>query len=107
MPRWQASQSRRPTPWPSVVRSDVHNRMAFVKQTVSLRSFVKQTVSLRTELLLLATVCILLSGVSVFAQKRKSRTTKPMPAVVAVDAAGLQALLKRDDAKPLLVNYWA
>jgi thiol-disulfide isomerase/thioredoxin len=81
--------------------------MGFVKQTVSLRSFVKQTVSLRTELLLLGTVCILLSGVSVFAQKRKSRTTKPMPAVVAVDAAGLQALLKRDDAKPLLVNYWA
>ena len=30
-----------------------------------------------------------------------------MPAVVAVDADGLQALLKRDDAKPLLVNYWA
>lgn len=33
-----------------------------------------------------------------------------MPSVVAVDAAGLQALLKRGDtksAKPLLVNYWA
>ncbi len=33
-----------------------------------------------------------------------------MPVVVAVDAAGLQALLKRGDAKsakPLLVNYWA
>jgi thiol-disulfide isomerase/thioredoxin len=82
--------------------------MVSVKQTVSLRSFVKQTVSLRTELVLLAAaVCILLSSVSVFAQKRKSRTPKPLPAVVAVDAAGLQALLKRDNAKPLLVNYWA
>ncbi len=33
-----------------------------------------------------------------------------MPVVVAVDAAGLQALLKRGDAKsakPLLANYWA
>jgi thiol-disulfide isomerase/thioredoxin len=81
---------------------------AFVKQTVSLRSFATQTISLRTELLLLAAaVCILLSSVSSFAQKRKSRTTKPMPAVVAVDAGGLQALLKRDNAKPLLVNYWA
>jgi len=81
---------------------------AFVKQTVSLRSFATQTISLRTELLLLAAaVCILLSSVSAFAQKRKSRTTKPMPAVVAVDAAGLQALLRRDNAKPLLVNYWA
>jgi thiol-disulfide isomerase/thioredoxin len=63
---------------------------------------------LRTELILLAAaVCILLSSGSIFAQRRKSRTTKPLPAVVAVDAAGLQALLKRDNAKPLLVNYWA
>jgi thiol-disulfide isomerase/thioredoxin len=82
--------------------------MGFVKQTVSLRSFVKQTVSLRTELLLLATAFgLLLSSVSAFGQKRKGRTPKPTPAVVAVDAAGLQALLKRNDAKPLLVNYWA
>jgi thiol-disulfide isomerase/thioredoxin len=71
--------------------------------------FVKQTVSLRAQLVLLAAaLAILLSSVSVFAQKRKIRTTmKPMPAVIAVDAAGLQGLLKRDDAKPLLVNYWA
>ncbi len=70
---------------------------------------VKQAVSLRVQLVLLAAaLCILLSSISVFAQKRKTRpTTKPIPAVVAVDAAGLQALLKRDDAKPLLVNYWA
>jgi len=52
-------------------------------------------------------LCILLSSVSVFAQRRKGRATKSVPAVVAVDAAGLQALLKRNDAKPLLVNYWA
>jgi len=63
--------------------------------------------------LLAATLCILLSSVSVFAQRRKGGTTKPLPPVVAVDAAGLQALLKRGDekdarpAKPLLVNYWA
>jgi thiol-disulfide isomerase/thioredoxin len=69
---------------------------------------------MRTKLLLIAaTFCILLSSVSVFAQRRKSRATKPMPPVVAVDAAGLQALLKRGDekgaksAKPLLVNFWA
>ncbi len=82
--------------------------MELVKQTVCLRSFVKQTASLRFELVLLAALTvILLSSVSVFAQRRKGRTTKPVPAVVAVDAAGLQALLKRADAKPLLVNYWA
>jgi thiol-disulfide isomerase/thioredoxin len=66
-----------------------------------------QYLSLRTRLLLLATLCILLSSISVFAQRRKSRTTKPPPPVVAVDAAGLQALQKRENAKPLLVNYWA
>ena len=83
--------------------------MACVKQTVSWRAaFVTPTLSLRTELVLLAAVlCILLSSVSVFAQRRKGRATKSVPAVVAVDAAGLQALLKRNDAKPLLVNYWA
>lgn len=70
--------------------------------------FVKQTASLRFELVLLAAaLAILLSSVSAFGQKRKGRTTKPAPAVIAVDAAGLQALLKRDDARPLLVNYWA
>ncbi len=58
-------------------------------------------------ILLAAALGILVSSVSVFAQKRKGRTTKPVPTVVAVDASGLQALLKRDDAKPLLVNYWA
>jgi thiol-disulfide isomerase/thioredoxin len=83
--------------------------MVCVKQTVSLRAaFVTQTLSLRTQLVLLAAVlCILLSSVSVFAQRQKGRATKSVPAVVAVDAAGLQALLKRNDAKPLLVNYWA
>ena len=88
----------------------MHKRKS-VEQTVSLRSFIKQTVSLRSQLVLLAAaLAILLSSVSGFAQRRKGRTAKPMPAVVAVDAAGLQALLKRDaakSAKPLLVNYWA
>jgi thiol-disulfide isomerase/thioredoxin len=68
----------------------------------------KQTVSLRARLVLLtATLGILFSSASVFAQRHRSRTALPIPAVVAIDAAGLQALLKRDDAKPLLVNYWA
>jgi thiol-disulfide isomerase/thioredoxin len=66
---------------------------------------------LRAQLVLLAaTLGILLLSASVSAQKRRHPPTKPMPAVVAVDAAGLQALLKRGDAKsakPLLVNYWA
>jgi len=73
------------------------------------RELVKQTVSLQAQIVLLAAVlCILLSSVSVSGQKRKLKITKPMPVVVAVDAAGLQALLKRGDsksAKPLLVNY--
>jgi thiol-disulfide isomerase/thioredoxin len=74
-----------------------------------LRSFAKETPSARFELVLLAALTvILLAPAAVFAQKRKSRlAVKPLPAVVSVDAAGLQALLKRDDAKPLLVNYWA
>jgi len=62
---------------------------------------------LQTQLLLLVAFCILVASASVFAQRRKSRTTKPLPPVVAVDAAGLQALQKRDNGKPLLVNYWA
>jgi thiol-disulfide isomerase/thioredoxin len=70
------------------------------------KGFVKETVSLRVRLVLLA-AALLLSSVSVFGQQRKHPTTDAIPAVVAVDAAGLQALLKRDDAKPLLVNYWA
>ena len=86
-------------------------KQKLVKQTVSLRSFATQTPGLLTKLVLLAAgLCILLSSVSVFAQKRKRLIAKPAPAVVAVDAEGLQALLKRDDAKsakPLLVNYWA
>src|SRR6266550_9563584 len=99
MPRWQANQSRRPRPWLSVAASNVHSRK-FVKQTVSLRSCVSRPVSLRAQLVLLAaTFCILLSSVSVFAQRRKSRATRPSPLVVAVDATGLQALLKRGDEK--------
>ncbi len=85
----------------------MHKRR-LVKQTVSLRSFATQTIGVRTQLVLLAaTFCILLSSVSVSAQRRKGPTTKPLPPVVAVDAAGLQALQKRENGKPLLVNYWA
>ena len=55
---------------------------------------------------MLATACILLASDPVSAQRRRRPIRKPLPAVVAVDAAGLKALLKRD-GKPLLVNYWA
>src|SRR2546423_10827679 len=97
MPRWRANRSRKPRPWVSVAASNVHNRR-LVKQTVSLRSLVPRALSLRAQLLLIAaTFCILLSSVSVFAQRRRGRMTKPTPPVVAVDAAGLQALLKRGD----------
>lgn len=47
------------------------------------------------------------------AQTRSSRTsrpkpsTKPAPAPSAINADELQTLLKRDDGRPLLVNYWA
>ncbi len=72
------------------------------------RAVETQTVRLRVDLVLLAAAfAILLSSTSVFAQQRKRRTPKARPTIVAVDAAGLQALLKRDNAKPLLVNYWA
>lgn len=39
----------------------------------------------------------------------KSRTTKTVPAAPAraIDAEEMQALLKRDGKRPLLVNYWA
>ena len=88
----------------------MHKRK-LVKQTVSWRPFATQIPGLLTKPVLLAAgLCILFSSVSVFAQKRKRRIAKPTPAVVAVDAAGLQALLKRGEAnsaKPLLVNYWA
>ena len=72
-----------------------------------MRSFATQIVGRRQLVLLAAVLSILLSSVSAPAQRKRYPAIKPTPEVVAVDAAGLQALLKRADAKPLLVNYWA
>jgi thiol-disulfide isomerase/thioredoxin len=63
-------------------------------------------------------VLVLLSSlalnVSVAAQSRRAHkpagaklATKQAPAPTAINADELQALLKRDGSRPLLVNYWA
>jgi thiol-disulfide isomerase/thioredoxin len=39
--------------------------------------------------------------------KSAKPATKQAPAPTAINAEELQALLKRDDGRPLLVNYWA
>ena len=52
-----------------------------------------------------ATGTLLLSS-PVHGQRRKAPIQRT-PTVTAVDKAGLEALLKRENAKPLLVNYWA
>jgi|ERR1044072_6673957 thiol-disulfide isomerase/thioredoxin len=41
------------------------------------------------------------------AHKHGRAATAKAPAAKVIDAEGLQALLKRDGARPLLVNYWA
>lgn len=41
------------------------------------------------------------------APKRMHRATKPLPAVTEIDTAGLLRLLKRENPRPLLVNFWA
>lgn len=79
--------------------------MTQVHQTVSLPGLIKRTVRLR--IFIAAALCIPLASVTVLAQKRRRPAMKPLPPVVAVDAAGLQTLLKREQAKPLLVNFWA
>src|ERR1051325_2710330 len=60
----------------------------------------------RLTALLMVAASILISHSSVAAQKG-SRAVRPAPVVKPVDVAGLSALLKRENAKPLLVNYWA
>ena len=67
---------------------------------------IQNRLAARVTVLLLVAACILVSHSSAAAQKRK-RAAKPAPVVKAIDAAGLSALLKRGNAKPLLVNYWA
>jgi thiol-disulfide isomerase/thioredoxin len=55
----------------------------------------------------------LLFGFSALAQSRATpratqrRAAKPAVATRAINAEEMQALLKRDGARPLLVNYWA
>jgi thiol-disulfide isomerase/thioredoxin len=56
---------------------------------------------------------VLLSSFAAPAQKTKNRTAKPKvpavpaPVVTAIDTEKLVTLLKRQSAKPLLVNFWA
>src|SRR2546428_8862067 len=49
----------------------------------------------------------LLLNFSAPAQSRIAPTAKPAAAARAINAEELQGLLKRDGARPLLVNYWA
>ncbi|HKP46645.1 MAG TPA: TlpA disulfide reductase family protein [Pyrinomonadaceae bacterium] len=62
---------------------------------------------LRFALLIAAAIAsILCIQNSTYGQRRK-RPIRSFPRVSAVDTAGLERLLKRDNGKPLLVNYWA
>jgi thiol-disulfide isomerase/thioredoxin len=69
--------------------------------------------SLVSKLALIAiATSILLPGSSALGQSRNSRRATRRPAVKpavtkAINAEQMQALLKRDGARPLLVNYWA
>src|ERR1041385_5328723 len=68
--------------------------------------YLQNRVAARVSALLMVAAGILIAHPSVTAQKR-ARAVRPVPVVKVVDAAGLSALLKRENAKPLLVNYWA
>lgn len=66
----------------------------------------------RQSLLVALSMIILLSGFSAPAQSRakragKTRATVPRIAVRQIDLDGLRALLKRDNPRPLAVNFWA
>jgi thiol-disulfide isomerase/thioredoxin len=54
----------------------------------------------------LATTAPAIAQRKVPAKARKTRAL-PAPRAKAIDAEQMQALLKRDGARPLLVNYWA
>ena len=62
--------------------------------------------------LALGIVALLLSSFSAPAQSvdgagKSSKTVAEANTVKEIDAAGLSALLKRENARPLLVNFWA
>jgi len=67
----------------------------------------------RLILLTIFSLSVLLSSFAAPAQKTKNRTAKPKvavvpaPVVTAIDTEKLVNLLKRQSAKPLLVNFWA
>jgi thiol-disulfide isomerase/thioredoxin len=70
-------------------------------------------VTRRQKFLLALSVIILLSGFSAPAQspskgagKPRARVQKPL-VVGQIDLAALKALLKRENSRPLLVNFWA
>src|SRR6266550_3768426 len=69
----------------------------------------------RALLLIPVSLGILLSSFAVPAQRRRAgaakpsttQSTKPSIAVTKIDTESLKALLKREEKRPLLVNFWA
>ena len=55
-------------------------------------------------------LCILVAGLAVPAQQKKSpppKPEKPLPVVSAIDTEALKGLIKQQRERPLLVNFWA
>jgi thiol-disulfide isomerase/thioredoxin len=55
-------------------------------------------------------LCILVAGLAVPAQRKKSpapKPEKPLPVVSAIDTEALKGLIKQQRERPLLVNFWA
>ncbi len=71
------------------------------------------TAAPRQFFLIALSLIILLYGFSVSAQTQRKNTAKPKAssahsvAIKEVDFEGLKAALKRNNARPLLVNFWA
>jgi thiol-disulfide isomerase/thioredoxin len=70
-------------------------------------------VTRRQKFLLALSVIILLSGFSAPAQSRSTGAGKPRTRIQSritvrpIDLAAMKALLKRENSRPLLVNFWA
>lgn len=70
-------------------------------------------VTRRQKFLIALSVTILLSGFSALAQSRSRGPGKPRARIQSritvreIDLAAMKALLKRENSRPLLVNFWA
>lgn len=70
-------------------------------------------VTRRQKFLIALSVTILLSGFSALAQSRSRGAGKPRAGIPSritvreIDLAAMKALLKRENSRPLLVNFWA